>query len=452
MEIPITGLVRHVALPPAVQQALASDNRYNTALADSPYVAEPAWMILWKKLPAVAERLALVQRKLTHDQRVLVLTSEKRITIVVAMLRYNHLTLSELELLRPEHMSRGLSKEIFENYRDNVKVMKRFGPLLDAPYRLQWIAYSSPAEISDAKVLAHLATLTQWWAASVAYGQRSKALKTLFTLRPNLVARLAPKAQVVDESIVTTMAGSMHLTNPKHQATIAKYAQTYALWALGANPRTTPENLELVKKHGDEQVRRNIARRLLNGKLTVYGDFSEIKEQPTLQWLVKRACPYDGQEYRNSGHVDEMLALAANPNIFYEEARLLLRGLQSCYYVDSPLLPTIEAAMKTLIDLHPAYRGAYQWLYKDDTGTLGQDERYGSTGKGPKVFTNAREQSLTTLMTYFSYNSDGGELSELLTKELGDDPATWLRFLDIAKTAPSSAKLGLLIEVTHQIR
>ena len=228
-------------------------------VATNPFLTTEQWVRAYtSKLPASTAKAMLFSQTLSEQHIEHVLSVEKRWAVLAELLKH--------PLARTEkHV-----EKFFERAR-NVKPTAKarelllscnppedlVEPLLASAKPLFCVTYLCRREADDDRIVAMLSTIDTWWGTTgggwSSRARRNYELSYLINTKPHLVERLTQHP--IPEALLTTLAGSRHLTSQEMQMAVYEQAckeshttKHYVLLSLFNNPAVHLPVLKLGTK------------------------------------------------------------------------------------------------------------------------------------------------------------------------------------------------------------
>jgi hypothetical protein len=432
-------------LPAAVQLDLAKDPVFSTHLCQNPELTSETWDRLWSQRRPSEEASGLVSRSLTAAQRAQVFKAERRVRVVEAMLEANQITPDEVPLLNLTKLTSRISERIFNDFGTSPEIMSLVGPHLSPAWHLAWLAGSSPDDVSDDAVAADLQTIDTWWGNDRSYRLRRDALTTLFIARPSLISRLAKHDSA--DCVKTVIAGSQELRSTLDQQNLLGTpvdASRYVLLAYVSNPRAAQQVLDALAGHSDHDVTKAVSTRRARARSTITEDYEKVSDPATLEWLVRRASPFQGQEFSSRGRLGDLLVLSRNPEVTPQQAAQLAEGLREFYW-DSPLTESIQKAASVLLKGHPDLSGKIGHMLEPRTAPIHAQPDFSAERHQNMDSFIEHSRPIDAVSGYAKY------VAEPVTAILGDSVHQWRMFLELLTAHPGDGSIRTLAQTAKRL-
>jgi hypothetical protein len=338
-------IAERAPLPPEGQEAVLERPDLRTHLAHNPNVklTDSVWKQLWEPKPPARDALALVLRELTAEQVAWVLDNESRSTVLAGVFELSEVSEEQIVALLSGRRAKVAAKALPADYPLSPQLWDRVTSLVGGIRRLEYLAVAPETSFDEARTFIGALTDTS---APKPSAERSRYFTQLLCRFPDLVDDYTQPGAI--EALATVAAGSWHLDSEKLQRRIADRIDSpgptgvgydgvvtlaFTLMAFAANPVVDPAIV-------DEVARRSAKDRLLArvpdachrrtsdpDRPQIVGRIEDVKEDSTLDWLVRRMTPFYGQNFSNRGRPFDLELLAYNPHLGTERAQRVVDGL-----------------------------------------------------------------------------------------------------------------------------
>lgn len=372
-------LASNSGLPPDVaetcQRILALREDMHPWLATNPELSATVWRTLWGKTrPETVIAQGLVARELDAAQRHVVITKENRVGVLKTFIAHNELTLEEQKLLSGKANA---AATLLEQPWLDPSLRKPLARKVGGLELLREMALS-PESAFTADELRELVLSYPSWAATgndprKGAKDRNRYLRILFGRYPALVSttveHLVDTAEVTgslarcEQDLLTAIAGSAHLNGDAARKIAGIESgnctfdgktfdeRYYCLLALVNNPRCPRSVVEAVRdtararSKGDTHLFQTAADRR-STRADVTEPFSSMSNPETLDWVIRRALPYQGEDSSRPARPIELIELGKNPNLDERQRASVRNAIAS--HVEHELIAHDEALVKAL--------------------------------------------------------------------------------------------------------
>lgn len=295
-----------------------------SALRSSTTLSKRQWLLLWEKNLPVHEACQLLEYDLDAEQLETVLTTERRSSPLLCLLRRQ--VLDKDTQLRITQLAKGdsFATHALQTGRLHEEVIPVMADRLKGVDRLEWIAcnhathdddavYDAVVEATDKKLpLRDMRSLNQ-------------SIGKIISLRPGLVSRLV-SMDPLPAQLRTPLASSRFLTEEADQVKVFADPEDskFAALAFVANPVACESVVSTLASHEASEVRQAVAKRLNNGFKRVSLPYEQISDPDEVAWVLRRSLP---SAFRLEGRPADLAALALNDNLSLEDANTVFEAL-----------------------------------------------------------------------------------------------------------------------------
>lgn len=455
-----SALVSKIWVPQQVrqsfEQAASLHPELRSALAANPHLSQDSWSVLFasKKL-SNDDAHALVSRRLTDEQLVVVFRRERRVTVLLASLHHNNLPSALVdEVLADANTPAKFLEALLE--RDTLSSAQR----LAAGRRVGGVALLEALVTTDlatgapigslGEVITALSALAEDAEVNAEGARGKRELSFVLQLAFEGFPALADLASLHPASAVrAAAAGSRHLGSAAADDLLAKelpllahsHRAAYTLMALCANPVVAPELVVKVSQHvadlkapGYElysafaSLRSVCASRANRFNRQLTDSYAAVEDSELLRFLLRRSMP---NESRPLGRPFDQMALRTNPALSSEEAQMLQERLFLLQH-SSPLLRRALAAFAHSNGDRPWAGALLESVLPSPL------ERFPE----PTPVDPTRLNELTLEFFADQLTLPGGGVGDYLASQLGTDPKRWETFFSLLDSIPGTRSVA----------
>jgi hypothetical protein len=428
---------RFTNIPSSVLLGLFTDTTYRQAVMTHQQPIEDAsFFYLWDRCVvrsgnSAAHATELVNRELSHEQRVHVLKGERRSGVISTLLASNLLTRDEALLLTVKNAGAGLSSALWDEWRDDDEVMAHLLPSLGYPCRSTAVLCSNRTVSSDEEVIRLVVgTFSTVLGENENYNKANvNALRSLVEQRPDLIGHLLEESPGTELRIAC--AASRHISDPALAREILRrvgvsYLHSSIVATLLGNPVVSPE------------VARELEFPLASGRGAssvgiTSGDYANLTDDSQISYVVSH-CLLAG----SIPHYWDALAIAKNRGLTTGQAEMLYRAFAKKRFREVLRSWRCDEARERLTALYPhlvEVGSSYPVEYSPrEVRAVAVD---GHVYRPLILKLDSGELTLRELLTRGSDVYD----STYLTERLGVDVSRWRRLLDMLDAAPLDTPL-----------
>lgn len=298
-----------------------------TSLRQNKHLTRHQFASLWEKnLPAV-ESASLVDRDLDPDQVELVLSSERRGSVLLSLFRNKQLDRDQQEKCLKVATGSTFASTVMSSGNLDESVLKIAAAKLDGVPRLEWCA-SHLSDFDDDQLYDVIETVSSSGLAVRDMRSFNIVTAKLFAARPHLVGKFA-SSESIPAPLLTTLASSRFLTDLDWQKRTFSGASDedteFAALAFVANPVAHEEVVRSLSSHTSHKVQSAVSKRLSEKFVRVDVDYEQVSDDQTLSRILRRSLP---NQYRSIGRPGDLVALAYNGNLEEKDAVKVFETLQ----------------------------------------------------------------------------------------------------------------------------
>lgn len=372
-------LASNSGLPPDVaetcQRILATREDMHPWLSTNPKLSATVWLALWGKTrPEAVIAQGLVARELDAAQRNVVITKENRVGVLKTFIAHNELTLEEQKLLSGKANA---AATLLEQPWLDPSLRKPLARKVGGLELLREMALAK-SDVFTADELRELVLSYPSWASTSSDPRkgakdRNRYLRILFGRHTGLIGAVVEHLDGVvatsgslarcEQDLLTAIAGSAHLDGDAARRiagiesgnctfdTKTFDERYYCLLALVNNPRCPRTVVEAVrdtaraKSRGDTHLFHTAADRRAT-RQDVTEPFSIMSDPETLDWVIRRALPYRGEDSNRPARPIELIELGKNPNLDERQRASVRNAIMS--HVENELIEHDAELIKAL--------------------------------------------------------------------------------------------------------